>query len=273
MYPTISIGGILDIPLYSILFLAGVLTAVLAARRLAHRAGLPKEDVTYGTVYAFIGILVGAKFVYLLTKLPALLSVLPDVGKSFEENFGDTLWYLVNFLLGGYVYYGGLIGAVLGVYCYCRRYKVDFLSFMDVFAPWIPFVHGVGRIGCFCAGCCYGIEYHGFGSVQFPYNRFIPGLDDVPRVPVQLMEAGLNFAFWGVMLFLFLKKEIRGGKLLGIYLIYYAIVRFALEMLRGDKIRGGVGIFSTSQLISVILLPIGIVLLTGKWRRFQTKKS
>ena len=264
MYPAISVGGIIEIPLYGIMFLIGVVFAVFMGRRLGHEVDVSKEDVLYGTVYSLIGILIGAKFVYLLTRLPSLFSVLPAVKMGFEKNGLATLFYLLNYLFGGYVYYGGLIGAMAGVYWYCRRYNIKFVSFMDIFAPLIPFVHGMGRIGCFFAGCCYGVEYHGFGSVQFPENKLVPALDDVPRVPVQLMEAGLNFIFFGIMIYLFRKKEIRGGRLLGIYLLYYSAARFALELLRGDKIRGNVGIFSTSQLISVILIPAGIYLVTGK---------
>ena len=60
------------------------------------------------------------------------------------------------------------------------------------------------------------------------------------------------------MLILFLKVGVRKGRLLGIYLLYYVIARFFLEMLRGDSLRGGIGILSTSQIISLILLPFGI---------------
>jgi alginate O-acetyltransferase complex protein AlgI len=72
--------------------------------------------------------------------------------------------------------------------------------------------------------------------------------------------AGLNFIFFGVLLFLFLKVGLRSGKVLGVYLVYYSIVRFILEYFRGDAIRGGIGVLSTSQIISIILLPIGIFL-------------
>lgn len=267
MYPTINIGDYLRIPLYSTLFIAGVFVAVFMGRKMGPRVRVAREDIVYGAAYAFVGILIGSKAVYLFTKLPSMIMAAAAVKESFGKDFWRTLVYLINYLLGGYVYYGGLIGAVLGTAVYCRQYKISFLAFMDVFAPLIPFVHGVGRIGCFFAGCCYGIEYHGFGSVQFPYNEYNPALDDVPRVPVQLMEAGLNFVFFGVMMYLFYKKDIRKGRLLGIYLIYYAFARFGLEMLRGDKVRGGVGIFSTSQLISVILIPVGIVFAFGLWQK------
>jgi phosphatidylglycerol:prolipoprotein diacylglycerol transferase len=114
------------------------------------------------------------------------------------------------------------------------------------------------------SGCCYGREYNGIFSVQFPYNESIPGLDSVRRIPVQIIEAGLNFIAAIVLLILAYKAVLKQGQLLGIYIVYYTIARFFIEMLRGDEIRGVIYGISTSQIISIILLPIGIVLLCGK---------
>ena len=259
MFPSVHIGD-LEIPLYGIIFLAGMALAILIARKFCMRVSLPKPDLLYGALYSFIGILIGSKIVYCITMFPKLIKIWDLVDKAYPNFFSKTV-YILTFLFGGYVYYGGLIGAVVFVYIYCRQYKVDFVAFVDVFAVMIPFVHGIGRIGCFLAGCCYGIEYHGIFAVQFPYQEGVPELSKVPRFPVQLFEAGLNFIFFGVLLFLFLKVGLRGGRVLGAYLVYYSIVRFILEYLRGDKIRGSVGVLSTSQIISIVLLPIGIYLL------------
>ena len=185
----------------------------------------------------------------------------------------QTLLFLMNYLLGGLVVYGGLIGAFLGIFCYCKQYHLSYVPYMDVFAPLIPFVHGIGRIGCFCSGCCYGIEYYGPFAIQFPYNEAVPQLSQVPRFPVQLLEALMNFLLCGILFCLMKKKNLRNGRLMGIYLIYYSTARFLLEMLRGDKIRGSISVFSTSQLISLILLPVGIVLVRGKWVEKHCKEE
>lgn len=259
MYPAIQIGS-LQIPLYGITFLAGLALAIWFATMMGHRVSLPKADVLYGALFAFIGILVGSKIVYLITTLPSLIQYWNRVCELYPELF-PRIFFILTYLLGGYVYYGGLIGAILFLYMYCRLYKVDFIAFIDLFAVFIPFVHGIGRIACFLAGCCYGIEYHGPFAVHFPYQEAIPELCEVPRFPVQLLEAGLNFVFFGVLLILFFKTKIRKGRLLGIYLLYYVIARFFLEMLRGDSNRGSIGILSTSQIISLILLPIGILII------------
>ena len=272
MFPSIHLG-FADIPTYSTIFLAGFFIAIVIARKIAGRYRLAKEDVLYGAIYAAIGILIGSKLLYCLTRLPSLIQKWDAVAAGFDKNFMQTLLFLMNYLFGGLVFYGGLIGAFLGIFCYCKQYHLSYVSYMDVFAPLIPFVHGIGRIGCFCSGCCYGIEYHGPFAIQFPYNEAVPQLSQVPRFPVQLLEALMNFLLCGILFCLMKKKNLRNGRLMGIYLIYYSIARFLLEMLRGDKIRGSISIFSTSQLISLILLPVGIVLVRGKWVEKHCKEE
>lgn len=260
MYPNINLHFI-QIPVYTLLFLVAFAIAIIIARKIGPRYGVAKEDILYASCYGAIGLFIGAKIMYFISKLPTIIT-----------HFGVYIEYIkkdlpraINFSFGGLVFYGGLIGAVVGVYIYCRQYKVPFYPFLDIFAPLIPFVHGFGRIGCFFSGCCYGKEYHGFGSVQFNYNELIPELDDVPRVPVQLIEAGLNFILC-ICLFVIMKKlKTKTGQMMGIYILSYIVIRIFTECLRGDSIRGGIGVLSTSQLISIILIPIGIVLLRGKY--------
>lgn len=261
MFPYIRITDTLNLPLYGPVFIAAFFAALFIARKIAPDYGVSREDLTYGTIYGGIGLLIGAKLLYFLTKLPNIImhfDVYLELMKTSPLN-------AVSYAFGGLVFYGGLIGAFLGVYRYCYHFKVPFAGYLDLYAPFIPLVHGFGRIGCFLAGCCYGKEYHGFGSVQFPYNELVPELSEVPRVPVQLIEAGLNFMMFGILFFLLRRKKMKTGQLMGIYILYYTIARYFLEMLRGDIIRGGIGIFSTSQLISLLLIPVGIILVRGRW--------
>lgn len=269
MFPVLNVFGLFPIPMYGTVFGIGFAIAVLIARKIGPLYGIGRDDITFASIYGILGLLVGAKVLYFLTKLPAIIMHFDIYLRALRE---DPL-NAISYAFSGLVFYGGLFGAILGVYCYCRQYKVPFTPYLDIYAPLLPFVHGFGRIGCFLAGCCYGIEYHGFGSVQFPYNELVPELNKVPRVPVQLIEAALNFILCAVLFFLMKKKKMRAGQLLGIYFVYYAIVRYLLEKLRGDIIRGGVGQFSTSQIISMLLLPVGIVLIGGKWLEARRAKK
>ena len=58
---------------------------------------------------------------------------------------------------------------------------------------------------------------------------------------------------------LLIKRKLLCGKLLPFYFISYGIIRFSLEFLRGDEIRGRWLIFSTSQWISIVLIIAGII--------------
>lgn len=268
MYPYIDLG-IIQIPTYITLFLVAYAIMVVWARKLGERYNYPKADILYIALYAGIGILIGAKFMYFVSKLPKIIPNFDVYIELWKNNPTEAM----NYSFGGLVFYGGLIGAVVGAYIYCRQFKMPFTPLLDIFAPLIPFVHGVGRIGCFMAGCCYGKEYHGFGSVQFPANEVIEALDDVPRVPVQLIEAGLNFIIAIILYILLQKGKMKAGQLMGIYIVYYTVVRYLMEMLRGDEVRGNVGGISTSQIISIILIPVGIVLVRGKWLERKLEKS
>ena len=112
-------------------------------------------------------------------------------------------------------------------------------------------------------GCCYGIEYHGKFAVHFPDNEFVSDLSVVPRFPVQLLEALINFILF-IVLILIARKIRKRYSMFGLYLICYAIIRFSLEFLRGDVERGIVLGVSTSQWISLLLLPIGFYLILKK---------
>ena len=257
MYPQIRLFGVVTIPTYMLSFIAGLALSVLFAMRLAKKDGKDRYDVLYAAIYMVIGIGIGAKLFFFLSRVPNII-------RNFD--IYKALWKLnkleaLNYLFGGLVFYGGLIGALLGIIIYCRQYKVELEPLIRIIAPFIPFAHAFGRIGCFLGGCCYGIAYDGPLACHFDYNPLSPHLNEAPRFPVQLLEALLNFICSGVLYILYKKTRLSGRKLVAIYLIYYTIARFFLEYLRGDIERGHVGLLSTSQIISIVLLPVALIML------------
>lgn len=149
------------------------------------------------------------------------------------------------------VFYGGLIGGFFAVLLYIRKNKLEFWSVADLFVPSILLFCTFGRIGCFLAGCCYGKVSE--CGIVFPLH----GHD--PLLPVQLYEAGFTFVTLIVLLILRPERK-KPGILLPIYVLTYAAGRFVLEFFRGDMQRG-VYLLSTSQWISLLLIPAGIYLL------------
>lgn len=252
MHPIFHIGPF-PLPAYGSIIAIGLVLGIILATFLANQYGYMKFDVILSTILASVGIMVGAKLLYMLTVIPSIIQHASYSKEHVPE--------VISYLFGGYVFYGGLIGALIAYNYYCKGMHYSFLRFSNIIAPSIPLVHAFGRIGCFMGGCCYGIHYDGPLSVTFPKNEFVESLGTEPRFPVQLLEAAINFLLF-LVLFTYAKKKVRkDGCMLGIYFICYAIIRFSLEFLRGDVERGILFGVSTSQWISLILIPIGIWLL------------
>jgi len=130
---------------------------------------------------------------------------------------------------------------------------------LDVMAVVTCIVHGFGRIGCFNAGCCYGVPTDSIFGVVFsdPVCQARPL--NVSLHPTQLYEAALIF---GILAFLLIYKNSKkfDGQLFILYLIIYASGRSVLEMLRGDLERGFViqDWLSNSQFISLLLIGVAV---------------
>ena len=154
---------------------------------------------------------------------------------------------------GGLVFFGGLIGAVTADLIWMKRKKLPVFKITDICAPFIALGHAIGRLGCYFNGCCYGSENHKYGVV-FPAVG-----DNLPHLPVQIYESGLNFLN-AIFLLLFLKYfKKNDGEVFALYFFIYGIIRFFMEMLRGDATRGFVFGMSTSSFISVFIITIGAV--------------
>lgn len=245
MLPVINVFGH-ELASYMILIFIGMFIGIfIAVKYFSKFNNLKSEDVIYCFLYAVIGLGIGAKLLYIITNIP-----------FFIENYQKLDFSMIlQIFRGGFVFYGGLIGAILGIFIYSKQFKISFSSLLLTLIPVVPLIHAFGRIGCFLAGCCYGIEYHGIGSVIFTNTTFAPL--NVPLFPVQLLESFCNLIIFAILLCTY-KKYINTYKTIALYCILYSITRFFVEFLRGDLIRGFLLNLSTSQWISLITFIIGI---------------
>ena len=242
-----------EIPLYGILFYAGMLLAALAALWVARRRGLPMAEVVYSAVYTFIGALLGAKFLFIAVNLRTII----EAGIPF-----------VAVIKGGFVFYGGFLGGLAGLFLYTRQFKLPIGSYLDIFAVVLPLGHAVGRIGCFFAGCCYGIPWEG-GHVYTDVVGDTPL--GIPLLPIQLIESGLLMLLFLTQLFLLYRYPRSSGLHTHFYLLSYPVVRFLLEFFRGDAGRG-VLLLSTSQWISLAIIAFELVALMRPAHRAVSKE-
>lgn len=253
MFPYFSIFS-LQLPTYGIISLVGVVVAGLVALKLSKRRGLDKADLASVAIVSAVGLFLGAHLLYGITRMDDVLEVFRNY-KRYED-FGAFISRIFE-LFSGMVFYGGLYGGLFAGYLYAKKKKLSIENVSDVFALFIPLFHVFGRVGCFFAGCCYGVE-----SEWGIAGRVITGkLREVtPRFPVQLLEAFLLLLLFLFVLFLY-KKGKANGRLIFVYLIIYAVLRFCLEFMRGDEIRGKLLMFTTSQWISIVtVIWVSIVL-------------
>lgn len=258
MHPYFYLFG-LELPVYGLISLFGVFVAGIVGFILAKKKGIDFYELLLTAMIAGIGVFAGAHILYALTRAGDIISAF-----SYYHSF-ESKWDFVKYIFDvsrGMVFYGGLYGGLLTGFVWVRKKHYPAKAFSDVFAVLIPLFHAFGRVGCFFAGCCYGVKWeHGIeGRVLFSGER-----ENIPRFPVQLSEALCLLLLFSLLL-LFLLKGKLAGKLMPLYLGVYAVLRFILEFLRGDEIRGGFLCFSTSQWISILTVA-GVILCFAITRR------
>ena len=234
---------------YGLMIAIGILAAYLSTEFLAKKNDLDPNPVFNILIVGVLFGILGAKLLYYITILDDIIA-----NPKLLLDFSD-----------GFVVYGGIIGGIYSAMAYCRIKKMPFLKYFDLVMPSVALAQGFGRIGCFLAGCCYGRETDSALGIVFHNSSYAP--NDVKLLPTQLISSGLDFLLCAVLILLDRKKK-GDGQIAGAYLVLYSIGRYIVEMLRNDD-RGGLRVFSTSQIISVGMVIVGCVLFV----LFGKKKS
>lgn len=247
MFPKIFEIGNFFLPTYGVLVAAAFLTALWVAGRLARLAGLDADAVTNLGVYCAIAGLLGAK----------VLLIVFD-WQYYAQNPGEI--FTLSTLRAGGVFHGGLIAALAVGFYYMRRKKLPVLRTLDVFAPGLALGHAIGRLGCFAAGCCWGVACDRSWAVTFT-NTDAHQLTNVPLNqplhPTQLYEAGAEGVIFAVLFGLFHRQH-REGQIIGLYLVLYALARFLVDFVRAySQANPFGGPLTTTQWIALGLLGLG----------------
>lgn len=254
MHPKLITIGDFFVPTYGVLVALAFLAALWMASKLARRSGLNAEQVTNLGAYCALSGLIGAK----------LLMIVLDFD-YYRRNPGEIL--SLSTLQAGGVFYGGLVIALLVSALYMRKRGLPVAKTADVFAPGLALGHAIGRIGCFSAGCCWGLECSRPWAVTFtnPEAHRLVGVPlNVALHPTQLYESAAELIIFGVVYYRFGKPH-RDGSIVGLYLVLYSIARFLVEFLRfHDQPPPFGGPFSATQWISLALLVLGAWLLYRK---------
>jgi len=256
MFPFIEIGHV-HLPTYGFLLFIGVALAMFLAAVRTSRYGLDKNSAINATLFGLVGMMIGAKLLYLIPQIPQMWAMRGLL-------FSDPQLFTDYFFSGGLVFYGSLIGAAVMLYIFCKTFKFPILPLLDVYAPCLPLAQAIGRLGCFMVGCCYGVPTDGPFGIVFHASPVAP--NGIALFPVQLAESALTLLMSGV-LFWISRKPTKPGLLIGLYMLMYGMARFALEYLRFDEARGFILGISTSQFISIFIIAAGIFMCLYKFKQ------
>lgn len=245
MYPVLFTIGSHRIGSYYVFFLLGFLALILAARWRAGQLHLPKGRITALCGVQILAGLVGARLGY----------VAEDWG-YYQVHLNE----IARVDQGGMSFYWGVIPAGLCGILYIRKAQLPFWKVVDLMIPPLVIGQALARVGCFLAGCCYGVFALLPWAVSFDPNQ-------PPRHPTQLYEAGFLLALF----LLFKRWEKRSppaGTLFYSGGLLYGIFRLTTDFLRADVPKGWIGLTSPQQ-ISLILILLFARPAWERWRRMR----
>lgn len=238
MYPHFEFLG-RSFSSYGLFMVLGILIAAfLSIRQIVRLGGCAEDILIVGACGIGFALMCGSLLYAFVTFPPELIF------SSIRS--GDFS------VFGGLIFYGGLIGGLLGAIIGLRLSGCAWGPLERAVVPTIPLGHAFGRIGCVMAGCCHGMPYN--GPLALHYSASVLGLSpEQGYFPVQLLEAFLNIGLY-VWLCQAAKKPRPAGHLLKHYLMAYGTIRFVLEFFRGDPARGHFLWLSVSQWISIMII-------------------
>lgn len=296
--------GPLNFPAYFTALTLSFLIGIWATSREAQRLGLDKDRVIDLNLWIVVWAIIGARVLHVLadghlmdyvnlcldpTQVKALDAKVAVCKSSAECGFD----YICNQVTrtchppkdcfaafkvwrGGLAFYGGFVFASIFGLLYARKHGLGMWKMADLDAPWIAFGLFLTRIGCFLNGCCFGKVTDSALGLRFPFGSAVwdhqrthaligPYENPLPVHPTQLYQAAGNLLTFLLLYFVVRRRKRFDGQVFGWLLILKGVFRSIFEIWRDDE-RGVFfgGLLSTSQLLSVPLVALGIYLLVKK---------
>lgn len=273
---TLQLGGhAFALHTYGVLVALGFAVGIVLFWREGRRQGLNGGRLLDLAFWCIVAGLVGSRLAYVALNAHDFANACFGSGVSADGRVvgcGAAL----RFWEGGFVFYGGAIGAGLVVAWFCRREGWSFWRLGDLAAPTLAIGHALGRLGCFAAGCCFGAACHAPWAAHFPAgsvaHQELTAVGVVPVAapvtpglhPTQLYEALGELVLFVVLLSLRHRWSRRGdqqvepsrpGALLLVYAGAYACLRFAVELFRGDGARRHVLQWTAPSVANALGLP------------------
>lgn len=251
MHPILVEFGSIKLYTYGLFIALGFLAAVWFTKKNGRFYGLTDQVVSDLFFTVLIASLLGARLLYVIIGFD-----------SFRQNPLE-IFKIWN---GGLVFFGGFLAATLAAVIFCRLRKLPVWKTADVLAPGLALGHGIGRLGCFFAGCCYGRTCDLPFAVTFTDPNSLAPLHTALH-PTQIYMVVSNLLLFFILLTIQRRKRFDGMVFLS-YVILYSAFRSVIEYFRGD-FRGDFffEFLSMSQGIGLVVSVMALVFMIHRLKR------
>jgi len=180
-----------DVPGYGLMLTIGFLLSVIWAARRASRSGANPDTVLNCAFVALIAGVAGARLMYVIHYWDQF---------AYRGNFLQILFATLDVRKGGLEVYGGFIAATVSISAYLIFWRHSLRWYLDILAPSTALGMGIGRLGCFLNGCCWGVPAELPWAVRFPFGSNamveqwyagLPGLE-VPKELIAFPANGIG---------------------------------------------------------------------------------
>jgi len=232
---------------YGLMYVLGFLASyiLISRQKKARRIGLRGAMLQDLILYLAIGLILGARFGYLLFyQIP-----------NFRDYLQNPL-EIIAIWHGGMSFHGGLLGALVAGIFFCRRKKLPYWQVADAVIVTAPIGLGLGRLGNFINGELFG------RASTVPWAMVFPMGGPVPRHPSQLYEVFLEGLLLFVILWKLKDRPFRPGAMVCLFLAGYGIFRFVAEFFRQPDPQLGLfwGVISMGQVLCLAMILISFIL-------------
>jgi phosphatidylglycerol:prolipoprotein diacylglycerol transferase len=239
----ITLFGPLAVSWYGLFVVLGVSLFIYCAYNDMRRSSIASTDTFFDCALAGVfGGLLGGKLLFLAVHYEDLLSI------SWSE--------AAAVVVGGFAILGAIVGAALGIIIIACWHRIDLLPLLDLAGAYALLAHGVARIGCFIAGCCYGVPVAAgsFFSIIYRHEACLAPLHQ-SLLPVQLVMSVVSLFGFAVCYYAYQMRGRRDGFVFSLYVLWETASRFGIDFLRGDR-EGVVYGLSMYQWLALVIIAV-----------------
>ena len=247
MNPILISIGKFEIRWYSVILLIAFIIGTVIVNHETKKFNIDKDFIFNMLFWSLIMGIVGARIYYVIFNY---------------SYYNNDIIEMLKIWNGGLAIHGGIIGGLLTIIIYTKKYKIRTIRYLDYIVPGLIIAQAIGRWGNF-----FNSEAHGLAtSLEHLEKLHIPrfiingmNINGVYYSPTFFYESLLCLLGFIIICIIRRNKYIKVGTPTALYLIIYGVIRFFIERIRTDSLM--IGGFKVAMIISVIMIIVGIVLL------------